>query len=173
MCIGAAILPNESRAVFGGGSIVASRWVLTAAHCVDENTKPTQIAILTGTASLSGGGQRVSVAPKGIVVHERWDKISHNFDIAIIHVISDLNGKAIRGVDPDEKEIQEGQLITVTGWGALSWHHSSGTNDLQVMSVPYVSRTVCNAPASYNRRITENMFCAGKKEGGSDACQGD
>ncbi len=106
-------------------------------------------------------------------MHERWDKISHNFDIAIIHVMSDLNGKAIRGVDPDEKEIQEGQLITVTGWGALSWHHSSGTNDLQVMSVPYVSRTVCNAPASYNRRITENMFCAGKKEGGSDACQGD
>ncbi len=173
VAIVAAVVPQNSRAQFCGGSIIARRWVLTAAHCVDNKTKSTQIAILAGTATLSGGDHRIPVAENGIVVHEHWDKVTHNFDIALIHAASDLDGREIRAMGPGEKEIPEGHLITVTGWGALAWRNSPGAMDLQIMSVPYVSRDICNLGASYGGKVTENMFCAGERDGGKDACQGD
>jgi secreted trypsin-like serine protease len=166
-------VPTNDKGQFCGGSIVASRWVVTAAHCVDKGTQPSQIVVLTGTGSLLMGGERQAVLPLGILVHDKWTPKAHNYDIALIHVQDDLIGQAIepwRAADGEPKEKQE---ITVTGWGALAWGNSAGTNTLQLVQVPYVPRSKCNKKASYNGRVTDNMFCAGRDEGGKDACQGD
>ncbi len=57
--------------------------------------------------------------------------------------------------------------------GALAWRAPTGSKDLQLTQVPYVSVSDCTSSLSYGTAITQNMFCAGKLNGGPDACQGD
>ena len=42
---------------------------------------------------------------------------------------------------------------------------------LNQVTVPVVSRSTCNMAEYYGGIITENMLCAGFKEGGRDTCQ--
>jgi secreted trypsin-like serine protease len=165
-----ARVPVNTQAQFCGGSIVAPRWVITAAHCVDRGTLPSQVAILVGTQSLQSGGRRVEATT--IIVHENWTRPTHDFDIALVEAGADLGGTAIAG-DTADSELPAALPIRITGWGRTSMSASAGTKILQGVSVPYVTRDVCNGPASYDGAVTGNMICAGQREGGLDACQGD
>lgn len=66
-----------------------------------------------------------------------------------------------------------GHKSVVTGWGTLSSGSSSLPRQLQVVTVPIVSRAECNDAYSQYGGITENMICAGVSGGGKDSCQGD
>ena len=165
-----ARVPSNLVAQFCGGSIIAARWVATAAHCVDRGTLPKQIQILTGTDSLEKGGTRVNASQ--IVVHDRWDPKTNDFDIALIEVASDLSGAAVVG-DTSTTEHPTTLQVRVTGWGRTSKSSNAGSKTLQGIEIPYVPRATCNRPASYAGAITENMICAGVRQGGVDSCQGD
>ena len=41
------------------------------------------------------------------------------------------------------------------------------------VNIPVIDNSVCNAAESYQKSITNNMLCAGEREGGKDSCQGD
>ena len=58
--------------------------------------------------------------------------------------------------------------VFVTGWGTTS-EDGDSSKTLQEVRIPYVKNDVCMK----NVEITDNMVCAGLKEGGKDSCQGD
>ncbi len=160
---------------FCGASLVASSWVLTAAHCV-VNATPDQIVATVGPYRLdSGQGQKVGV--DRIVLHPRYGfDFAHDFahDLALLHLSQPVEAELVTLLEADSLELAApGTLGTVIGWGALSENSEQGwlSYDLQQVELPIVSEEDCTN--SMGRMITENMLCAGYEEGGKDACHGD
>ena len=72
------------------------------------------------------------------------------------------------------KNIKVGSSLTVMGWGNQSTTGEEFPDRLFQVEVPLVSNQQCaNNYAPGGTTITENMICAGFKQGGKDSCQGD
>lgn len=63
-----------------------------------------------------------------------------------------------------------GMTGIVTGWGAIEQSGPVSTVLREVM-VPIITNTECRTSRYPARRITDNMLCAGYKQGAKDSCQ--
>jgi len=169
-----ASVANNFQAQFCGGSLIGERHVLTAAHCVDFLKSPGQIEVLTGTQSLSSGGTRHAV--RSVTIHPDWNDNTADYDLAVLVLETAATGTRVnRIIKPRQARRFEkhGKPAMVTGWGNLTGNGNSYPTELQEVRVPFVSRSVCNRPVSYDGGVTRRMICAGYRDGGKDACQGD
>lgn len=155
------------------GSVVTSRWVLTAAHCVETNN-PASLRIGIGGDDLDVGFAETHSASR-IVRHPGYRPQTLFRDIALIELSTPTAAPPVNlaaaGV-PD----YAGQMATVTGWGALR-NNPDGTwvdtDLLQRASVLVREHSVCLATYAREQIVYDpsTYVCAGGPT--SDACSGD
>ena len=104
---------SRSETFVCGGSVVASRLVLTAAHCMIDP----DLDVIVGSGSLTSGGTRVHVSE--ITVHPDYDESDARNDIALLKLASAVDVDAIDVVGPssDYRWKGEGHSLTVVGLG--------------------------------------------------------
>lgn len=161
-----------------GGSLLSSRWIVTAAHCVRNGAStvaPSAISIRAGSINFSSGGQ--TYAASSVIAHGSYNDETKDNDIALIQVSSDVtvsNSSPIRPLLPTQETslAPNGALATVTGWGTTSSGGSTSPVLMQVQ-VPVQTSSTCASTSGYGSAITSNMICAGYAAGGKDSCQGD
>ena len=156
-----------------GGSLIGSRWVLTAAHCVDFLTSAEELTVVVNRTDLeSGDGTRVEA--KNFYIHPDYiTSTSGTPDVALIEL-----AKPVRGVEPiqlagagDDIYETPGELLTVIGWGNTTMTgHPNYPSELQELQVPVVSDAECDF-AYGGGVIVEVEVCAGDRA--VDSCQGD
>lgn len=161
--------PNNYKAQFCGGSLVANQYIITAAHCSDMLAE--NVAVLVGTRTLTGKGTSNRVDVSEIYIHPKYQISSYDYDVAVWKLAKPVYGipfakLPVRGTDP-----RPSTSTTVSGWGTMKYKEDDYPRELRSVSVPVVERTTCNSVDSYNGAITPRMFCAGQK--GKDACQAD
>lgn len=159
---------------FCGGSIYNARWIITAAHCV-PGLKPGDLHVVAGTNHLKPGVHRANV--QRILSNKRYAAATHDQDIALLELRDPLPlGQAVKAISlvdgPGDAGLGENTRLVVTGWG-VTQQGGDVVRELHHVGVDYVPRSTCRDPLSYGEAITDNMLCAGFKEGGKDSCQGD
>ena len=161
-----------------GGSLIADHWVLTAAHCIDQQKVDKGYRIRLGTTAIDDNSG-VTYRIDRMVMHARYDAERHLNDIALVHFVADEltdQSKAgpiarirLYGTNSTEGPIGPGVPVTVTGWGRTS---SGDTAELSGELLEADLNTIdCDSVPDYQGHVTPFMLCAGAP--GKDSCQGD
>ncbi|KAG8003048.1 Suppressor of tumorigenicity 14 protein-like protein, partial [Nibea albiflora] len=141
-----------------GASVLSNRWLLTAAHCVQDNgpnkySQADQWEALLGLHVQSQTNEwTVRRNVRRIIAHRDYNAFTYDNDIR-----SDGAG-------------QQRREAWITGWGATREGGLAATV-LQKAEVRIINSTVCKS--LIKDQVTDRMLCAGVLKGGVDACQGD
>ncbi|KAM7356231.1 seminase-like [Cochliomyia hominivorax] len=162
-------LRDRNGEYFCGGTLVKSRYVITAAHCVKE-MRARDIVVHAGTTYLHQKGLTSSVVR--VSIPPRFTYRTSNMDIAVLKLRKPLRGKNIATIPLCSRKIPYRSLVKVSGWGSIHENTLMPSDRLRTVNVRITSRKNCIQNYRFVLKITNLMMCA-SVAGVKDACVGD
>jgi trypsin len=178
------------------GTLIAPRWVLTAAHCASisgaasmglggtsATFPPSAYDVKLGTVQTSGAGgedHRVSVVALDPAFSAATGAQN---DVALLELAVPSLQKPMPIAAVGERAIwRPGTLATIAGFGTTSPSGTAKPATMQIAHVPITTDAYCAAaypPGAANELSNDGSFdartmvCAGYPQGGHDTCEGD
>uniref|UniRef100_A0A8C2Z469 ST14 transmembrane serine protease matriptase a n=1 Tax=Cyclopterus lumpus TaxID=8103 RepID=A0A8C2Z469_CYCLU len=162
-----------------GATIISPNWLVTAAHCVqdDGRTRYSQPSTWEAYLGLHTQGNVGSVVEKRnlkrIIANPNYNAYTYDNDIALMELDRPVTySDYIRPIcmPAPQHDFPMGNTVWITGWGATR-EGGFAAKVLQKAQVRIINSKVCND--LMGGQITSRMLCAGVLTGGVDACQGD
>ncbi|KAJ8368669.1 hypothetical protein SKAU_G00086970 [Synaphobranchus kaupii] len=162
-----------------GASLINDRWLVTAAHCVQDSAKVkySQPGVWEAYLGLHKQGLMGKFTVKRdiaqVICHPYYNSYTFDNDIALMELSSPVTfSQRIKPIclPSATHDFPAGKNVWITGWGATR-EGGYGASVLQKAEVRIINGTICNN--LMGGQITSRMMCAGVLSGGVDACQGD
>ena len=180
---------------FCAGALIASQWVLTAAHCMFESTgralAPADLEAMVGVGVLSEASSADRIGVERIEVHPDWvGGRSLDGDIALLRLSetvtpdgTSVEFAAVPVASSGGAWPERGQELLVAGWGCRSalangadcppggdGYYADALHAVEVADLTGPSSRDCGRAGDFD---PATMICAGVLTGGIDSCIGD
>lgn len=184
------------------GSLIADRWVVTAAHCAEQLKKlDKNYYVLVGTNNLQDSQQGQIIKVKQAYIHEQYNNRIYDNDLALLKLQQPVDfikcGKNCQTIDLINSIIEKQNApiaspVQIAGWGVLEDCENSQSEICQQYSEKMIRNpqlypttlryttlklTHCLSSSSLYQaeQITTNMLCAESpvQTQPADTCFGD
>lgn len=163
-----------------GGSLINSRTVLTAAHCLVNRNDMRRVASYFRV--VGGGLNRIVTSPNAVIsdvrkviIHEHYNPgtFANDIGMLILDKAIDASHPALRAINLASSSPKTNTTCQTTGWGTTQFGVPMASVELLAVNITVQTIASCNATNSYDGIILPGMLCVGEIAGGKDACQGD
>ncbi|KAF2368775.1 CUB domain [Trinorchestia longiramus] len=158
------------------GSLISSKYVLTAAHCTQYfNGLMTVILGEHDRSTFSDTPYTRRMTARAVTSHPLFNSSTNDNDIAIVMLDSALSldevGPYISPIcPPNPDDLYEQETTFIVGWGTTSERDQRGSNIPLAAVVRTVGHYECQQQLA-ETAVTPNMLCARGR--GTDTCQND
>jgi len=160
-----------------GGALVADRWVLTAAHCVDAVTTIAYLRVEVGALNLyeAPNNYEQTIDVKRIILHPSWDTDGDCMpnDIALLelsHAPTLNKNVQIAKVAASGSSFLSQECV-LSGWGTITPETGAMAETLKEVNITKISESLCRA--YWGNCINSGHICVHGGRDKTGACMGD
>ncbi|KAH8405203.1 hypothetical protein KR222_010013, partial [Zaprionus bogoriensis] len=142
-----------------GGSILNSRIILTAAHCL-KGYHLARLSVRAGSRYWNHDGQFLLVA--NFTIHENYNSTTVDNDIGLIRLAQPLVfSTKVRPIALAQESPKHGDFAYVSGWGSLEYEGLIPPARLHSVETSILDREACAVVYShtFDLTVSDNMIC--------------